>query len=102
MADRGAYLANAGLRDLCVSGGETGSANGWRKLMDVLAQGGIFIGAMAALALGSGSRWGFVLGLCVQPFWLYTSIRHRQWGIVAASVIYATGWALGVYRSFLL
>ena len=37
--------------------------------MDVLAQGGILIGAMAVLALGSGSRWGFVLSLCVQPFW---------------------------------
>jgi hypothetical protein len=70
-------------------------------LIDVLAQGGIFIGAVAALALGIGNRWGFVLGLCVQPLWFYTSIRHRQWGIVAASVIYATGWALGVYRNFL-
>ncbi len=85
-----------------MSGGKRVPRMAGGTLMDVLAQGGIFIGAMAVLALGSGSRWGFVLGLCVQPFWFYTAIRHRQWGIVAASVIYATGWALGVYRNFLL
>ena len=34
--------------------------------------------------LGNGSRWGFVIGLATQPFWFYTSFRHRQWGIFIA------------------
>jgi hypothetical protein len=33
------------------------------------------------MLLGIGSRWGFVIGLATQPFWFYTSFRHRQWGI---------------------
>jgi hypothetical protein len=30
----------------------------------------------------------------------YTSFRHRQWGIFIASIFYAFGWAMGVYRNF--
>jgi hypothetical protein len=71
-----------------------------RTLMEKASQVGIFAGALALLLTGSGSRWGFVMGLSVQPFWFYTSIKHRQWGIVAASVIYATGWSIGIYRNF--
>jgi hypothetical protein len=50
------------------------------------------------MLLGVGSRWGFVIGLATQPFWFYTSFRHRQWGIFIASIFYAVGWAIGVYR----
>ena len=32
--------------------------------------------------------------------WFYTSLRHRQWGIFIASIFYALGWAIGVYRNF--
>ena len=52
------------------------------------------------MLLGGGSRWGFVIGLVTQPFWFYTSFRHRQWGIFIASIFYAFGWAMGVYRNF--
>jgi hypothetical protein len=52
------------------------------------------------MLLGSGSRWGFVIGLATQPFWFYTSFRHRQWGIFIASIFYAFAWAMGVYRNF--
>ena len=40
------------------------------------------------------------LGLATQPFWFYTSFRHRQWGIFIASIFYTLGWAIGVYRNF--
>jgi hypothetical protein len=60
----------------------------------------IFMGPIGAILLGSGSRWGFVIGLATQPFWFYTSFRHRQWGIFIASIFYAFGWATGVYRNF--
>jgi hypothetical protein len=41
-----------------------------------------------------------VIALATQPFWFYTSFRHRQWGIFIASIFYAFGWAMGVYRNF--
>jgi hypothetical protein len=45
------------------------------------------MGPVGAILLGNGSRWGFVLGLATQPFWFYTSLRHRQWGIFIASIL---------------
>ena len=71
-----------------------------RTLMEKASQVAIFVGALSVVALGNGNRWGFVLGLAIQPFWYYTSIRHRQWGMVAASTIYTGGWILGVYKNF--
>jgi len=70
---------------------------GWREFA---SQSAIFMGPVGAMLLGSGSRWGFVIGLATQPFWFYTSFRHRQWGIFIASIFYAFGWAMGVYRNF--
>jgi hypothetical protein len=71
-----------------------------REWLELAAQSAIFVGPVGAMLLGSGSRWGFVIGLATQPFWFYTSFRHRQWGIFIASVFYAIGWAMGVYRNF--
>ncbi|MFZ3237199.1 MAG: hypothetical protein WA184_17760 [Stellaceae bacterium] len=68
--------------------------------LEFAAQSAIFMGPVGAILLGSGSRWGFILGLAIQPFWFYTSFRHRQWGIFIASFFYAVGWAIGVYRNF--
>jgi hypothetical protein len=42
-------------------------------------------------------RWGYILGICAQPFWVYTSIKHRQWGILAVTPLYAYSWAQGVW-----
>jgi hypothetical protein len=68
--------------------------------LEFASQSVIFMGPIGAMLLGSGSRWGFVVGLATQPFWFYTSFRHRQWGIFIASIFYASGWAMGVYRTF--
>src|SRR5690242_2272213 len=68
--------------------------------LDFASPSAIFMGPVGAMLLGSGSRWGFVIGLATQPFWFYTSFRHRQWGIFIASIFYAFGWAMGVYRNF--
>lgn len=36
---------------------------------------------------GKRARWvGFVLGLCGQPFWFYTSFVNRQWGVLLLSL----------------
>jgi hypothetical protein len=70
-------------------------------IWELVSQGAIFIGALSVFLLGRGNRWGFVIGLVVQPFWYYTAINHRQWGLVAASVIYTYGWLMGFYRTFM-
>jgi len=41
-------------------------------------------------------RWGYVCGLCAQPFWLWTTVAHEQWGIAAMCAFYAYSWASGL------
>lgn len=67
--------------------------------LDDIAQAGIFIFALSALFLISRkNKWGFVLGLCSQPFWYYTSYHHRQWGIFFLNFGYTITWSYGFYQ----
>ena len=71
-------------------------------MFDAISQVGILLfGCTAVWLVGRKEdwrRWGFVLGLCSQPFWLYSSIAHHQWGVAALSVWYAYAWAQGIYN----
>jgi hypothetical protein len=46
-------------------------------------------------------KWGFILGLIGQPFWLYTTYIDEQWGIFVMSFVYLYSWSLGVYNHFI-
>ncbi len=67
---------------------------------DVVSQIAVFAGAAAVVGVNSGAAWGPLVGLATQPFWFYTTWKHRQWGVLAASVIYAVGWSIGSYKYF--
>lgn len=43
-------------------------------------------------------RWGYIVGLCGQPFWFYTTITSEQWGMFALTLFYKYSWAMGVYN----
>ena len=66
------------------------------------AQIGIAIFGAAAIYLVSRKdhkkRWGYILGLMAQPFWLYSSWKAQQWGIFLLSFWYAYSWANGIYN----
>jgi hypothetical protein len=34
---------------------------------------------------GSSQRWGFVVGLAGQPFWMWSSLQTGDWGIFLVS-----------------
>ncbi len=46
-------------------------------------------------------RWGYVLGMCAQPFWYYTAITKEQWGILVISFVYTGIWAKGFYTHWI-
>ncbi len=64
----------------------------------------IFIGLFGATAVWlvgrreHWRRWGYILGLMSQPFWYWTTIEHRQWGIAVLSLWYTYSWAQGVWN----
>ena len=42
-------------------------------------------------------RWGFIIGILGQPFWLYSAITNDQWGIIALTIFYTYSFAQGIY-----
>ena len=69
--------------------------------LNVLTQVGIgLFGCTAIWLVGrpeSWRRWGYILGLCAQPFWVYTAITHQQWGVLFLTTLYAYAWVQGVW-----
>jgi hypothetical protein len=46
----------------------------------------------------SWKKWGYVLGLCSQPAWIYTTWKSEQWGILIVAVWYTYAWGHGAYN----
>lgn len=71
----------------------------------MIVQIAIFIlGAPALWLIGrpeKWSRWGFVLGLCAQPFWYISIIQNHQYGILALNILYTYSWCQGIYYKFI-
>lgn len=49
----------------------------------------------------SWSKYGFIIGLCGQPFWIYESIVNHQWGFLILTVWYIYSWSQGIYNNFI-
>jgi len=47
-------------------------------------------------------RWGYILGLCSPPAFLYTAWQHKQWGIFLLSLWYTYSWGQGIYNYWVL
>jgi hypothetical protein len=43
-------------------------------------------------------RWGYVLGLVSEPFWIWTAYEKNQWGILALTVWYTYAYGQGIYN----
>lgn len=46
------------------------------------------IGALVLFGTKKYYKFGFIVGLCGQPFWFWTTWHAEQWGIFAGSIIY--------------
>jgi len=69
--------------------------------IDLIAQIGITIfGVSAIILVAKKNKWGFVLGLISQPFWIITSLINKQWGVLLLSVIYIGSWSYGIFEWF--
>ncbi len=43
------------------------------------------------------SRWGWIVGLTGQPFWIWETIRTGQWGMLLLSVWFGFHYARGAW-----
>ncbi len=61
----------------------------------------VLLGALTIYLLSSGGkliRWGFIVGLLSEPFWFYTVIQNRQWGMALLTVWYTIMYIRGIYK----
>lgn len=72
--------------------------------LDAVLQALIAVLTIAGLWLvtsgGVDARWGFVVSLAAQPFWLYATWRKRQWGMWFVAVVYSAAWLRGIVNTF--
>lgn len=56
----------------------------------------------AYLVAGTGplAKWGFVVGLVSQPFYLVATWRARQWGMLLVAIFYCGAWVQGILNRF--
>ncbi|WP_027064581.1 hypothetical protein [Maribacter sp. Hel_I_7] len=69
--------------------------------MDIAQIGIMIFGASAIWFVGrkeSWKRWGYILGLLGQPFWIYSSVVNEQWGILIMTLFYTYSWSQGIYN----
>jgi hypothetical protein len=67
----------------------------------ILQIGIMLFGASAIWLVGrkeSWKRWGYILGMCGQPFWIISSIQNEQWGILIMTLVYAYSWGQGIWN----
>lgn len=74
------------------------------EFLDGFLQLAIAVLSLAAMAMiastGSWHKWGFVVGLISQPFWILATWRARQWGMLTLSVLYVFVWIFGIGSRF--
>jgi hypothetical protein len=54
-----------------------------QALLFILSIAGFFL-----LSGKTGRHWGFVVSLCAQPFWFYSSWKTGAWGVFALAFFY--------------
>ena len=75
--------------------------------IDIVCQVGISIfGATAIWLVGRRDekvrRFGYLCGICSQPFWFTTCLRHKHWGIFILSFFYAYSWLAGAWNHWVV
>ena len=79
-----------------------GNAPRKRTVMEYASQVALFVGALAMVGVGGGNPWGFVIAFVIQPFWYYTAVFNRQWGLLGASTVSTVAWILGIYNHWVV
>lgn len=70
-----------------------------KNLFNWICQICIFMfGFSSVLLLAYNLKIGFVIGLLAQPFFFYTSLKSKQWGLFFLTFAYTISWSLGIYN----
>lgn len=69
--------------------------------MELLCQIAIVVFGLPAIWLAnrmeSWKKWGCIVGMLGQPFWIYTTIVNKQYGMLFLTFCYVYAWGQGIY-----
>lgn len=74
-------------------------------LVDAVLQAAIALTSLLAMWIATRhgrawSRWGFVVGLLGQPFWLYVHWHAGQFGMLLVAILFTMFWAHETWDHF--
>lgn len=46
------------------------------------------------------SRWGWIIGIAGQPFWIMETLRSKQWGMLLLSAWFGVHYARGAWHAW--
>lgn len=47
-------------------------------------------------------RWGYISGMSSQPFYLFSTAYHHQWGMFAGAVYFTIQWGIGIWNHWIM
>ena len=66
----------------------------------------VFMGIITVSIFNLGKpsimKYGSLISLTTQPFWIYETYTNSQYGMFALSIVYTILAGVGVYRGFIL
>ena len=71
--------------------------------MDVIVQLMIIVCSCGSIFLFSSKRhfkYGFIVGLIGQPFWIYTTLRAELWGMFVVTLWFTFSHLRGIRNNF--
>ena len=48
----------------------------------------------------STHKYGYICGLASQPFWLFSTAYHGQWGLFIAAIYFTIRWIIGIRNHY--
>lgn len=79
--------------------GEVGGVIDFFVQAMIVLLGGATI-ALLASKLGRVRRWGYVVGLASEPFWIYAALVAGQWGILLVALWWAWFYYVGAVNNW--
>lgn len=71
------------------------------ETLDTVSQYALFILSVLSMFLvARKNKWGFVVGLASQPFWIFTAYVNEQVGVFLNTLVFICFWIYGIYRWF--
>jgi len=70
-------------------------------MFDLLIQSTIGLSGVVALLLTiAGKKWGCIIGMAGQPFWIWMSLEKKLWGVFVVSIAYLLVFAYGFVKNY--